>query len=333
MGDLDSTDRNVVPLRRSGGPDEAERKRLASTIFAEPDEIGTFSQGNLVPPPSQSLAEERRQPDPFFEDRLPRAVDSDAPREAPGTGTVADNYFAQLSQQSASEMADSLRERDQPVTAAMPGSAQLPAAPARVPGRSRPSRPGRPARPAFRRQVAISSSAVLLLCGVALALVLTSGTSPPGTPSAGSPPQIASVLDFERSPFSLSTGQSSRPASTGTGSRHTGQHQTSRSRTSRTARASRNQRRLGSRRTKSQPAARPRASSQVSSGQTATTVTEPTSAEAVSTSSSSGEPTGSAATTESSPTVTSTSGSGGSAPLPAGPTGIGSASGCDPKCS
>ena len=40
-GDLEPTDRNVVPLRRGNGPDEKERKRLASTIFAEPDEIST----------------------------------------------------------------------------------------------------------------------------------------------------------------------------------------------------------------------------------------------------------------------------------------------------
>jgi hypothetical protein len=331
MCDLDSTDRNVVPLRRGGGPDEEERRRLASTIFAEPDEIGTFSQGNLVPPPSQSPDEEGRQPDPFFEDRLPRAADSGVTPEAPGAGTVADDYFAQLSQQSASEMADGLRERHQPVTA-MPGSAQLPDAPARVPRLARPSQPRRRARAAFRRQVAISSSSVLLLCGAALALVLTSRTPPPGAPIAGSPPQIASVLDFERSPLSLSTDQSS-PAATGTGSRHTREHQTSRSRKSHTARTSRNQRWLGSRRIKSQPAARPRPSSQGSSGQRVTTANEPTSAEAVSTSSSSGEPTGTPATTDSSPTVTSTPSSADSTQLPAGPTGIGSASGCNPKCS
>ena len=43
-------DTNVVQLRRDGDPSDEERQRLASTIFAEQDEIGTFSRGNLVPP-------------------------------------------------------------------------------------------------------------------------------------------------------------------------------------------------------------------------------------------------------------------------------------------
>jgi hypothetical protein len=41
----------VVRLRRNGDPSDEERQRLASTIFAEEDEVGTFSRGNLVPPP------------------------------------------------------------------------------------------------------------------------------------------------------------------------------------------------------------------------------------------------------------------------------------------
>ena len=50
MDDRTRPDTNVVLLRRKGDPSEAERERVASTIFAEPDDIATFSRGNLVPP-------------------------------------------------------------------------------------------------------------------------------------------------------------------------------------------------------------------------------------------------------------------------------------------
>lgn len=42
-------DTNVVRLRRNGDPSNEERQRLASTIFAEQDEVGTFSRGNFCP--------------------------------------------------------------------------------------------------------------------------------------------------------------------------------------------------------------------------------------------------------------------------------------------
>jgi hypothetical protein len=132
MGDLDPTDRNVIPLRRGDSPDEEERKRLASTIFAEPDEIGTFSQGNLVPPQPRSPDQEDRPSDPFFDDRLSQPAQPSATSSSTEAGTGADDYFAQLSQQSASEMAEGLREHAQPDAAGLPGSAQLPAAVARV---------------------------------------------------------------------------------------------------------------------------------------------------------------------------------------------------------
>src|SRR5450631_3430900 len=63
-------DTNVVQLRRTGDPSDEERQRLASTIFAEQDEIGTFSRGNLVPPAPTTPAAHNHPPataDPFFE--------------------------------------------------------------------------------------------------------------------------------------------------------------------------------------------------------------------------------------------------------------------------
>jgi hypothetical protein len=230
-------------------------------------------------------------------------------------------------------MADGLQERDEPRAATLPGSAQLPAALARVRHHAWLSQSGRLARPASGRLVAISSSTVLLVVGVALALVLTSGTTPTGGPSGDSTSQLASVLDFGRSPLSLPTDQRSRTASAATGVRHGGQQPTSGSRGHDTARVSRKRRRLGSRASKIQSAARERALSQSASGQAATTVTEPSSPQPVSTSPSYGNVSGGRGTRVSSATGTSASDSSGSASLPAGPTGIGSAGGCNPKCS
>jgi hypothetical protein len=47
----DHDSHEVVPLRRKDDPGAAERAELASQIFAQEDEIGTFSRGNLIPPP------------------------------------------------------------------------------------------------------------------------------------------------------------------------------------------------------------------------------------------------------------------------------------------
>jgi hypothetical protein len=58
MDDRNRPDTNVVLLRRKGDPSEAERERVASTIFAEPDDIATFSRGNLVPPRPDTRDEE-----------------------------------------------------------------------------------------------------------------------------------------------------------------------------------------------------------------------------------------------------------------------------------
>jgi hypothetical protein len=76
MDGRDQPDTNVVRIRRSGDPSEAERRRLASTIFAEEDDVGTFSRGNLVPPPTDHPTEPRdddraNAADPYFE-RLQR---------------------------------------------------------------------------------------------------------------------------------------------------------------------------------------------------------------------------------------------------------------------
>jgi hypothetical protein len=79
MDDRTRPDTNVVLLRRKGEPSEAERERVASTIFAEPDDIATFSRGNLVPPPPDTrddAEEPAPSSDPFF-DRLQETSESD----------------------------------------------------------------------------------------------------------------------------------------------------------------------------------------------------------------------------------------------------------------
>jgi hypothetical protein len=63
-------DTNVVRLRRNGDLSDEELRRLASTIFAEQDEVGTFSRGNLVPPkpPTPPTRDDVSSPDPFFDE-------------------------------------------------------------------------------------------------------------------------------------------------------------------------------------------------------------------------------------------------------------------------
>lgn len=68
-------DNNVVRLRRNGDLTDEERQRLARTIFAQQDEVGTFSRGNLVPPQPATppSGDEPSVADPFFEElRTPR---------------------------------------------------------------------------------------------------------------------------------------------------------------------------------------------------------------------------------------------------------------------
>src|SRR5436305_9200655 len=66
----DPDSRVVVNLRRKQDPDEAERERLASTIFAPEEETATFSMGNLVAPRKRSADEavdDSTQADPFID--------------------------------------------------------------------------------------------------------------------------------------------------------------------------------------------------------------------------------------------------------------------------
>ena len=111
MDDRTRPDTNVVLLRRKGDPSEAERERVASTIFAEPDDIATFSRGNLVPPrPDTRDADEEPapSPDPFF-DRLQEASKTDGtqPADLADDGESTDAYFDRLATQSPAEMSTS----------------------------------------------------------------------------------------------------------------------------------------------------------------------------------------------------------------------------------
>jgi hypothetical protein len=158
MDGRDQPDTNVVRIRRKGDPSETERKRLASTIFADEDDIGTFSRGNLVPPrpdardTNQELAPSS---DPFL-DRLPAQSKADETQRTdpadPGEST--DAYFDRLTTQSPAEMSTN----GAPTLAAMPmpGSALLP------PELARPSRHhGRLRRRLIPPALAISPRAAL----------------------------------------------------------------------------------------------------------------------------------------------------------------------------
>jgi len=140
MDGRDQPDTNVVRIRRRGDPSEAERKRLARTIFAEEDDVGTFSRGNLVPPRSnpsiQSRDAARVEPDPYFED-LQRNSGVHGHRDAAaGTDSETTAYFEQLTNAAPDEMALMIDAPSAERT--IPGSAQLPAEFARpVRGRTR----------------------------------------------------------------------------------------------------------------------------------------------------------------------------------------------------
>ena len=145
MDGRDQPDTNVVQIRRRGDPSEAERKRLARTIFAEEDDVGTFSRGNLVPPPSspsiQSRDAARVEPDPYFEN-LQQNCGVDRHRGgASGTDSETSAYFEQLTNAAPDEMASMIDAP--PAERTMPGSAQLPAEFAR-PARGRKRKQPRP---------------------------------------------------------------------------------------------------------------------------------------------------------------------------------------------
>lgn len=129
MDDRTRPDTNVVLLRRKGDPSEAERERVASTIFAEPDDIATFSRGNLVPPRPDTRDDDEElapSPDPFF-DGLHEASTTDGtqPADLADDGVSTDAYFDRLATQSPAEM--STTGAPAPAVRPMPGSAQLPA--------------------------------------------------------------------------------------------------------------------------------------------------------------------------------------------------------------
>jgi hypothetical protein len=177
MDDL-GPDTKVVPLRRSQELGAEDRERLASTIFADEDEYGTFSRGNLVPPPaSRTGPEDPAQPDPFF-DRL----QSEA-RNAPSDTEQADvtaEYFADLDARGPAEMSvsDTIATESPP----LPGSARLSApAPARRrrfthraarSERGKAGAIGRRTRITAARHRAAVIIAALVLVGVCAAAVL-----------------------------------------------------------------------------------------------------------------------------------------------------------------
>jgi hypothetical protein len=120
-------DTNVVRLRRNGDPSDEERQRLASTIFAEQDEIGTFSRGNLVPP-APTAPPPNHEPsaaDPFFEQLQTQASGAERRTAAAvGDSDATDAYFERLGSQTPAEMSQSIAPHS--AAAAMPGSATLP---------------------------------------------------------------------------------------------------------------------------------------------------------------------------------------------------------------
>jgi hypothetical protein len=118
----------VVRLRRAGEPSEEDRQRLASTIFAEQDEVSTFSRGNLVPPGPSSPPAGETPPaaDPFFEDLQDpqrRAEKPETPAAASKHDTTA-TFFERLGSQTPAEMSQDVAPP--PTFRALPGSASLP---------------------------------------------------------------------------------------------------------------------------------------------------------------------------------------------------------------
>lgn len=127
MDDRDHPDTNVFHLRRKDEPGEEERRRIASTIFAEEDEVGPFSRGNLVAPkPRPDDREEAGHGADAYFDQLQqeraavRAAGSTRERDSETTA-----YFERLGRQSPAEMAQAVDTP--PDEGALPGSARLPA--------------------------------------------------------------------------------------------------------------------------------------------------------------------------------------------------------------
>ncbi len=130
MHDRGDHETNVVHLRRRDEPAEAEREWLASTIFAEEDDVGPFSRGNLVPPRRAPDAEPTSPPterDPFFDDLTTSGTSDGSPAGAGDAVDDTDAYFDRIRAQSPVEMAESAS----PAVPAdsLPGSARMPAEP------------------------------------------------------------------------------------------------------------------------------------------------------------------------------------------------------------
>jgi hypothetical protein len=185
-------DTNVVRMRRNGDPSDEERQRLASTIFAEQDEIGTFSRGNLVPPAPTAppASDEPSAADPFFEQlQAPRPSANTQATVGGGERDATAAYFERLGSQTPAEMVQSIAPH--PASAAMPGSANLPGEPVTPrPRRTRrrhaiASSPGR-SLSILRIRVAapplLGALGALVVAGAALAAIVGGGGH--GAPAA-----------------------------------------------------------------------------------------------------------------------------------------------------
>jgi hypothetical protein len=185
MDDGKPPDTNVVRLRRNGDLSDEERQRLASTIFADQDEVGTFSRGNLIPPapPAPPASNEPPAADPFFE-QLQAEASNTTDQAASGARKrdTTDEYFDRLGSQTPAEMTHSISPP--PAAAGMPGSANLPKEPV-TPRRRRtpPDRgitsPRRRSPSSLRVRVAapplLVALGVLVLAGVTVAAIVGGG--------------------------------------------------------------------------------------------------------------------------------------------------------------
>lgn len=184
-------DTNVVRLRRNGDPSDEERQRLASTIFAEQDEIGTFSRGNLVPPAPTAppASDEPSAADPFFEQLQTPAAGAERRVAAAGDSDATAAYFERLGSQTPAEMSQSIAPH--PAAAAMPGSATLPGELTTLRRRRSPrgrgvtSSPRRPLSILLPRVAApplLGALGALVVAGAALAAIIGGGEH--GAPAA-----------------------------------------------------------------------------------------------------------------------------------------------------
>lgn len=206
--------------------------------------------------------------------------------------TETDECFAQLVEQSATELADELGQREQSPAIALPGSASLPvdAGGASRRGsrleRSNGARRRQPTRPVGTR-VAVVAAATALLASAALApLVVGLSNRPAAAPSGGAGVQLASILSIDRNPFSLPASRlSSRRTAAHAGSRHAIRRRTAES----TKRIRKNVRVNHVRRAATRPAAETGATSPAAVSQSAGAAgsTQSTSAPATTTQSSS----------------------------------------------